>query len=381
MACEPRLEVRSSAAARTAARPADALRCLDFRAMGSGMRVAVATGAPGRAMPERRAGARPGDRTDTDNDLMRVPAWFETWEQRLSRFRADSELALLNAAAGEPTAVSDTLWAVLRAALRAARWTDGLVAPTLLADVERAGYDRSFETMDPDAQSAAGEIASVGGRLACAAAERSTRSSGQASARTSTDASTATSQPRPDWRAIRMDPVGRVVTLPAGVRLDLGGIAKGWAADQAARRLTAVGPALVDAGGDIAVSGPQPGGRPWPIAVADPRLPGEHLAALWVGRGGVATSGTDYRRWRRGDRWLHHIIDPRTGEPAVTDVLGATVVARSAVEAEAAAKAALILGCRHGMAWIEARPHLAGLLVAQGGEVYASSRLGRYLGG
>lgn len=183
-----------------------------------------------------------------------------------------------------------------------------------------------------------------------------------------------------DWRAIRMDPAGRRVTLPRGVRLDLGGIAKGWAADKAVRRLAAHGPALVDAGGDIAVSGPPSAQGRWPIAVADPFAPDAHLAVLWLDRGGIATSGRDFRRWQKDGEWRHHIIDARTGEPAATDVLSATVIAGTARTAEAAAKVALILGARAGLAWIEAHPPLAGLLVGENGEVHTSRRLDIYLG-
>jgi thiamine biosynthesis lipoprotein len=177
-----------------------------------------------------------------------------------------------------------------------------------------------------------------------------------------------------------MDAAMRSVALPAAVRLDLGGIAKGWAADQAVRRLAAHGPALVDAGGDIAVSGPRAGGLRWPVAVASPFAPERHLAVLWLAGGGVATSGKDLRRWRRDGEWRHHIIDPRTGRPAVTDVLTATVIANSARAAEAAAKTAFILGRRKGMAWIEARSALAAVLVTDDGEVHTSWRLGKYLG-
>jgi thiamine biosynthesis lipoprotein len=100
---------------------------------------------------------------------------------------------------------------------------------------------------------------------------------------------------------------------------------------------------------------------------------------LVLGSGAVATSGTDYRRWRRNGEWQHHIIDPRTGRPAQTDVLSATVVAPAACEAEVAAKVALLLGSRDGLDWLEARPELAGMLILQDGRVLRSSRLEEYL--
>jgi thiamine biosynthesis lipoprotein len=323
---------------------------LDFRAMGSPMRAAVET-----AAPNGQAG------------LAAVPGWFAEWEAQLSRFRPDSELSLLNAAAGRPVTVGPVLWAVVQAALAAAEWTNGLVTPTVLAAVERAGYDRSFEALPVDAGST--EPAPLGRGLRRAATDLRNRWRAAGVAGT------------PNWRAIRTDEASHCVTLPPGIRLDAGGIAKGWAADEAVRRLAEYGPALVDAGGDIAVSGPRTGGERWPVAVACPFAPDRHLARMWLAGGGVATSGRDVHRWRRDGQWRHHIIDPRTGQPAVTDVQTATVVADSARGAEAAAKTALILGRRRGLAWIEAHPPLAALLVTDDGEVHASRRLAKYLGG
>ena len=310
---------------------------IEFRAMGCAMLAAVDSEAAHAA-----------------DQLAQAPRWFEEWEQCLSRFRPDSELSLLNASAAQATPVSMDLWEVVQAALHAASATEGLVTPTLLPALEAAGYDRTFE------QIGAGDLRPPV---------------------TDWRGANSYSPPEPvaDWRSIRASHRGRALLLPAGTRLDLGGIAKGWAADKAARRLRACGPALVDAGGDIAVSGPRADGQPWPIAIGNPLHPDKHLAVLAVAGGGVATSGRDYRRWRSGDEWRHHILDPRTGRPAQTDVLSATVVARSAVEAETAAKAALILGSEAGMAWLETRPSCAGLLVLEDGEMSSSRRMADFI--
>jgi FAD:protein FMN transferase len=123
----------------------------------------------------------------------------------------------------------------------------------------------------------------------------------------------------------------------------------------------------VDAGGDIAISGPQHDGSPWAIGVADPLNPGEDLALLMLGKSGVATSGRDYRRWQKDGRWQHHIIDPRSGLPAETDVLSATVIAPNVMEAETAAKMVLILGSQAGLDWLENQPQMAGILVLEDG--------------
>jgi FAD:protein FMN transferase len=173
--------------------------------------------------------------------------------------------------------------------------------------------------------------------------------------------------PRLD-KVLEMDEVMRSARLAAGVHLDLGGVAKGWAAHQAVRRLQSYAPALVDAGGDIAVSGPRRDGSPWIIGIANPFDSQSNLGVLSITDGGVATSGRDYRRWRQGTSWQHHLIDPRTGLPAETDILSVTVTAPTVMAAETAAKTALILGSQVGVAWLNHQPGLEGLVVLENGQ-------------
>jgi thiamine biosynthesis lipoprotein len=298
-----------------------------------------------RAMGCQMAALVDDHRPEAGQALAQAPLWFEAWEQALSRFRPDSELNQLNAAAGQAVRVSPVLWEVVDLACAAARDSDGLVTPTQLAALEAAGYDRTFEALPADR----------GGDVPAA-------------------------RPAPDLsQAVARSAAQRRLRLAEGVRLDLGGVAKGWAADEAARRLSQFGPALVDAGGDIAVSGPRQGDTPWSIEVANPFFPDEALQNLLLAGGrGVATSGRDYRRWRRNGRWWHHLLDPRTGRPAETDVLTATVVAPSTAQAEVAAKVALILGSERGLAWLEARPELAGCLVLEDGRQARSASLVAY---
>ncbi|MGQ9903820.1 MAG: FAD:protein FMN transferase [Anaerolineae bacterium] len=127
-------------------------------------------------------------------------------------------------------------------------------------------------------------------------------------------------------------------------------LAKGWAAQHAAQRLSVAGPALVDAGGDIAVLPADADDEPFVVGIADPRQSDGLLTSITLSTGGVATSGRDYRRWHVEGAPYHHILDPRTAAPANTDVLTATVIASDALRAEAAAKAALILGSTDGLA-------------------------------
>ena len=135
----------------------------------------------------------------------------------------------------------------------------------------------------------------------------------------------------------------------------------------------------MNAGGDVAIGAPRIGGRPWEIGVSNPFDPGTDFAILHVTHGGVASSGKDRRHWSRNGFFNHHIIDPFTGLPAASDVLRATIVTTSVIEAEAAAKAALILGSGRGMDWIEADPSLAGLFILDNGDILYSRRIQSYL--
>lgn len=226
-----------------------------------------------------------------------------------SRFRDDSELVRLNAARGEPIRVSRLLFDAIAVALRAARATRDLVDPTVGASMDAIGYDRDF-----------GAISRDGPPI----------------------------QPLPaaGWRSVRLDPAKLTVQLPQGVRLDLGSTAKAWAADRAVARAgravswgTGV---LVSLGGDIAVAGAPPHG--WPIAIADDHGDGAADTTIAVDAGGLATSSTAVRRWRRGGQAMHHIVDPATGRPVATPWRTVSVAAASCADANAASTAALVLG-------------------------------------
>jgi thiamine biosynthesis lipoprotein len=226
---------------------------------------------------------------------------FERLEQVFSRFRADSELSRLNAA-GTARCSDDLLEVVLRA-VEARTRTGGRFDPTLHDALVAAGYDRTFAALPSDGPAA------------------------QAGA--------------PCGGEVLVDRSTRTISLGPGVHLDLGGIAKGYAAERACELLTADGPCLVNAGGDIAVRGAPDQGF-WPVGVET----GDGLLTLAITEGGVATSGRDYRHWRRGGLEQHHLIDPATGRPSTSDLRSVTVVAADAVEAEIQAKALFLAGER-----------------------------------
>jgi FAD:protein FMN transferase len=232
--------------------------------------------------------------------LARVREEFERLEAIFSRFRPDSELSRLNEA-GSIEAGPD-LRAVVELALAARERTGGRFDPTLHDALVAAGYDRTFAELDEH----------------------------------------AAARPAPDPDRTRdVTITGRRIELGPGVRLDLGGIVKGYAADRCARQLAALGPCLVNAGGDLAVAGTRSDG-PWPVAVD---VPNGRLT-LAVASGGLATSGRDRRRWRQRGEERHHLIDPATCRPAECGPLTVTVAAASATDAEVAAKSIFLAGER-----------------------------------
>jgi thiamine biosynthesis lipoprotein len=260
-----------------------------------------------------------------------VEGLFAYWESTLSRFQPESELCRLGARAGTPVRVSGLLLGVLVAALDAARATSGRFDPTLGGELGRIGYSASFETL--------GAVPRV---------SAPPRGGGA-------------------WRDIVVDAARSTVTLPPGCSLDLGAIAKGMAVDAALELLGSAGiePALVSAGGDLAVRGLPQSERSWPILVEGA---GD---VVRVTRGALATSGTARRRWLQGEIPRHHLVDPRTGEPASHGLLQVTVAAGSCRVAEVAATAAFVGGPRAGVRLLE-RNRLAGLLLTEnGGRVHA----------
>jgi FAD:protein FMN transferase len=283
-----------------------------------------------------------------DSDLLeRARRRVVDLEQRWSRFLPDSELCRINAAGGRPVRVSAETARIVRRGVQAWKVTGGLFDPTVLPALEHAGYDRTFEDVVP-------------GR---AGGSRSRPSPARA----------------PGCAAVEVD--DDTVRLPPGVRLDLGGIGKGYAADLVAYELRqwGAGGACVNLGGDVRVSGSCLDGAGWGVAVADPFDNGNDLTTVSLREGAVATSSRLRRRWRRGPRELHHLIDPRTGEPARSAVVAVTVVSAQAHWAEILAKAALVAGIDAGSRLL-ATHGLSALLVSSTGDLIRVGSMEEYEG-
>jgi FAD:protein FMN transferase len=291
-------------------------RSLAFASMGGRVRLVVV--------------CPPAEAWRADRDLRLVAGRIGAWAARLTRFDADSELSALDRDPEAPsTPVGPILAAVLEAASGLQERSEGLVDITLLEA-------RLAAEAGTDGRPTAGRwwLEGIG-------------------------------------RSRRVRREGRVV-------FDLDGVGKGWIADRALALLATYPAALVDADGDVALRlAPD---IAWQVAIADPRIPDADLAALHVPiqhrtrRLGVATSGTSVHRWPHADRARHHIIDPRTGRPADTDLRQATVVAESALAAEALAKSAVIMGASDAPDLLERAGALAEVLLPIDGEAFATLR-------
>jgi thiamine biosynthesis lipoprotein ApbE len=258
-----------------------------------------------------------------------------------SRFRADSELSRLNASAGTWFPVSELFSRALRVALDAAASSDGLVDPTVGRSLVELGYDRTYRLLPENGPAV---------RLSVGSA--------------------------PGWRCVELDEAGARVRIPVGVVLDLGATAKALASDIAAAAAAAVTGCgvLVSLGGDIAIVGATPPDG-WPVLVTDARV-GESRTGgpspdqvVVLREGGLATSGTAARRWRRGGSQFHHLIDPRTGASATSPWRTVSVTADSCVQANVASTSSMIMGTR-ALAWLGQQGLPARLVSGRGSVTY-----------
>ncbi len=270
-------------------------------------------------------------------------------EARFTRFSEDSELSQLNRMSGGWFIASDDLFEVVQLARRLIDLTCGLFDPSIIGALRRVGYDRSMDDIR------------AGGSRTQAMCE-------------------IAPWPSLGFAGLEVKPSLRAIHLPHGVQIDLGGIAKGWIAEQAAGVLAQFASACaVSAGGDLCITGLAEGEEAWPIALEDPRDPERTCAILRVHSGGVATSSITLRRWTQDGRERHHIIDPRTAEPAETDWLSVTVMAPHTSTAEAFAKGVLIAGSEQAQALADREPGVEFIGIKQDGSLWGSRHAKEYL--
>jgi thiamine biosynthesis lipoprotein len=274
--------------------------------------------------------------------------FIDECEQRFSRFLPASEVSELNRSAGEWLQVSPELMDMLKLSVKYFRETEGSFDPSILPDLKRVGYDRSMD-----------EIRTQGAKTSVPASQ---------------------SIPKLAFKEISLDPAHKRVRLPRGMEIDLGGIAKGWIVEKAASVLHQYTPVCgVSAGGDILFIGKPSDGMDWDVYLEDPRDPSQMLAQLHIPSGAVATSSVMKRSWMQGNNLRHHLIDPRTGEPAKTEWLSVTVICPNIIAADVLAKAILIGGPDTAVNLLQRNPHAIFIAVDAAGNLIGSSNYKEFM--
>jgi thiamine biosynthesis lipoprotein len=300
-----------------------------------------------RAMNSAIVLAAEGDPKQVALGFRNAREFIEESEQRFTRFSDQSELSQLNRAAGQWFHPSPAMFELLKLAQQYVNLTDGLFDPSILPYLQRAGYDRSMDEI----------------RLNGANQDF-----------------TVSVQEKLNFKTLLLDEETGLVWLPPGMQIDLGGIAKGWIAERAASLLAEkTSSCAVNAGGDLFMIGLPEGRSAWEVVLEDPRDPDQTLAILRVGPGAVATSSIMKRAWRQGDRQQHHLIDPRSGEPAITDWLSVTVIAPQAATAEVFAKVLLIAGTEQAMDILASQDEIAFIAVDRQGRLWGSQNSKEYI--
>ena len=302
-----------------------------------------------RAMNSDIVLAAEGEKSQTRVGFEKTHSFIDDAEKRFTRFSNDSELAQLNRKSGQWFDASADLFEVVQQAKTLHDQTLGLFNPAILDALLQAGYDRSMD-----------ELRKVG----------------------ALPPGMSDQHPMPEFKSVTLDEKKKRIRLPEGTHIDLGGIAKGWIAEQAARLLSRYSTACaVSAGGDMFLIGLPEGETAWPVGLEDPLDPSRDLVVLKVGPGSVATSSIAKRRWMQGDRIQHHLIDPRTGKPAETDWLSVTVICPRAAVAEVFAKALLIAGPEDAGSLDIAKNDIVYLAVDKYGKLWGSNRSEAILNG
>ncbi len=323
-----------------------------------------------RAMTTDIVLAAEGDPKAVAAGFEAVSSWIKACEQRFTRFTDTSELAALNRSDGRWFQASPDMYDLLSQAYELVDQTAGLFDPSVLPDLEKAGYDRTIDEVRKRAME-----------------------THPASSKAAINHGLALSNKRKiSFNSARLEPKDQSVRLQPGMRIDLGGVAKGWIAERAAYKLAAYANCCaISIGGDMFLLGApgetgMPGentltgfsggplGKPaWPISLEDPRDPAQILAVLNVpSPKAVATSSVVKRSWAQAGRKQNHIIDPRTGESAETDWLCVMAVAQHGAQAEAFAKSLLIAGSKEASQIVEGCPQLAYIAVDHEGKLWGS---------
>jgi thiamine biosynthesis lipoprotein len=301
-----------------------------------------------RAMNTQVTLAAEGNPSDIIKGFEKAQRYIEVSEKKFTRFSETSELSKLNHSAGSWFKVSKEMLFFGMLINQYVEQTRGLFDPSILPNLERIGYDCSMD-----------RIREKDSHLPYP------------------NEDLPTIKP---FKGLKIHPSEDRIFLPTDTQIDLGGIAKGWIAEQAATILSGFSSAcLVDAGGDMFMIGIPDGKNSWSIDIEDPQNPGDVITTVNIPPGAIATSSIAKRRWTQGDQLRHHIIDPRTGEPANTDWLSVTVMAPHGDMAEVFAKAFLIAGSIEAEIIAHNLPDVSYLAIAQDGSIWGTPKSLEYI--
>ncbi|MFJ7729513.1 FAD:protein FMN transferase [Neobacillus sp. NPDC097160] len=265
------------------------------------------------------------------NEMMPIYKQFELVEITCSRFRTDSELSKLNQQVGKEVTVSSEMFLILSEADQFYKDTGGIFNPSILSALENNGYAKSIEFIrDREIETPA----------------RSTASAAQSQTYT-------------------LNEKQQAVILHS--KIDLGGIAKGWVIDRTSLLLAEMGYGFINVGGDIRIFGSLP--RPLNIGIENPFESSNMISSIQIENGAVATSTTKKRKWLVNGEWRHHLIDAKLGRPSESDIVSATVTARTAIEADVWAKTVLLLGENYGREWV-AKKGIRAVLINKEGDIW-----------
>jgi thiamine biosynthesis lipoprotein len=291
-----------------------------------------------RAMNSDIVLAAEGELSQVELGFAVAKNFIEASEKRFTRFSEQSELSALNRSAGTWFHASPDLFEVVKQAMYYYHKTNGLFDPSILPNLQDAGYVHSMD-----------EIRRAGSAPLPARHLQISVST---------------------FAFVELNATTSFIRLPADLQIDLGGIAKGWIAERAAHLLSQyTSGCAVNAGGDMFLIGRPTGQDCWEVGLEDPRNPQEDISVLLVQEGAVATSSVVKRTWKQGNRSRHHLINPRTGEPANTPWLSVTVLASHAATAETFTKAFLIADEDETQLLAEQNPELTVLAVDMDGNL------------
>lgn len=285
---------------------------------------------------------------DLNNDLLELEKIVTNFEKSFSRFLLTSELSLFNETSGSFWASAELI-DILLVAREFYHSTKGIFNPGILPNLERVGYDKSFNFIIPNDNKEVSILEEINN----------------------------------NFDLLNIDIANNLITKPNSLKIDLGGIGKGYIVDLLAAELTQKGCKnfWISAGGDMYLSGLDKDKKEYQVGIQNPLKLDKDIAKLIVSDSymAIATSGVAKRQWQRKGKTYNHVIDPRTGSSVSNDLLAVTIISDKAVKTDVFAKTVLILGKEQGLEFINKQENTEVLIIDKNLEFSMSSGMSKYL--